>query len=53
MISETGMEEEDDSIGPVEQEFLDNVSWDTESDEDEYIRDEEMLKLYGLPKEKD
>ena len=30
-------ENDDDLIGPDEQEFLDNISWDTESDEEYYI----------------
>ena len=33
-------------IGRDEQEFLDNISWDTESDEQDIQMDDELLKIY-------
>ena len=42
MIDEFNAQE----IGRDEQEFIDNVSWDTESDEQDFQLDDELLKIH-------
>lgn len=45
-------EEDEEEIGMDEKEFLDNVSWDTSSDENEFYNDLNNCQMYSLPKTK-
>lgn len=39
-ILETVYDDEVEELDPQEREFLENVSWDTDSEEEDYLRDE-------------
>ena len=40
VTTETTTEENEDELDENEREFLDNISWDTESDDEKYAMDE-------------
>ena len=49
------MDEDINELGECEHEILDNVSWDSQSDEEKYYEDEENTKLFQIgpdPKKK-
>ena len=45
------MEEDINELGECEREILDNVSWDSASDEEKYYEDEESAKLFHISPE--
>ena len=50
--SDAAIDDEEEGIGENEKEFLDNISWDTESDENEYYNDLDVCKQCNVQNEK-
>ena len=53
VTTESTTEENEDELDENEREFLDNISWDTESDEEKYAMDELNVNTFRLPKKED